>query len=210
MRLAVQLTMRYALLLLLTASACDQRALQLPNGPGDGGAADLALAPDLAGLSCGTRGGKACPSGFFCELASACGADDSGGACVAIPNDCKGANAKQPECGCDNVTYANPCARQRASASLAHAGACVNPCEAAGGYCDPGDFVQPICKAGYLEDTQLEQSHPGVCGLGICCVPATPPPGDCRATGCGPGTHCDGCLGANGVEYVCIGNGAAC
>jgi hypothetical protein len=46
-----------------------------------------------------------------------------------------------------------------------------DPCQAAAGYCDPGDLVQPTCKTGYHEGTSVEQAHPGVCGLGICCVP---------------------------------------
>lgn len=82
-----------------------------------------------------------------------------------------------------------------------------NACEAAGGYCDPGDFTKPTCKSGYHEDQPLESDHPQVCGLGICCVPDAT---DCRTTGCSPGSSCSACLGANGVEYVCISDGAAC
>ena len=83
----------------------------------------------------------------------------------------------------------------------------ANACEAAQGYCDPGDAVKSTCKTGFREDPQIVQSHPGICGLGICCVPIPP---DCRTAGCANGTHCDACLGASGVEYVCIGDNAAC
>jgi hypothetical protein len=67
--------------------------------------------------------------------------------------------------------------------------------------------VKPECKTGYHEDTGIKAQHPGVCGLGICCVPDSV---DCRTTGCGANARCDACLGPNGPVYVCIGNGAAC
>jgi hypothetical protein len=81
-----------------------------------------------------------------------------------------------------------------------------NACAAAAGYCQPGDFVQPMCKMGWHEDHAIEMANPGVCGLGICCVSD-----DCRISGCAAGSYCSGCLGANGaIDYVCIGNGSAC
>jgi hypothetical protein len=202
--------MRGFLLLVLAASACDKRALGTTNGDGGGGTPDMAT----TGPACGQRAGGTCPPNAFCELASLCGAADSGGSCVVIPGDCTGANSKQPECGCDGVTYSNQCERRKSGISLSHAGACKttkNACEVAGGYCDPGDFVKPTCKPGYNEDESITQNNPGVCGLGICCVPGPPPPkADCRTTGCPSGSKCDACLGANGVVYVCISNGAAC
>jgi hypothetical protein len=78
-----------------------------------------------------------------------------------------------------------------------------NACEAANGYCAPGDFVKPMCKDGWLENTTI--SNTGVCGLGICCVPK-----DCRASGCPTGSYCAGCLTPTGEEWVCLGNGSAC
>jgi hypothetical protein len=82
-----------------------------------------------------------------------------------------------------------------------------NACLAAGGYCQPGDFVQPTCKAGTVESQSIEMANPGVCGLGICCVPSG---ADCRTNGCSPGQHCDGCLTPNGVDYFCLDDGSAC
>ena len=46
-----------------------------------------------------------------------------------------------------------------------------NACEIPGGYCDPGDYVKPNCKSGFHEDGAILEANPGICGLGICCVP---------------------------------------
>jgi hypothetical protein len=59
----------------------------------------------------------------------------------------------------------------RPAADLAGADlAGANACEAAGGVCVPGDFVQPMCMTGWHEDVAIEMANPGVCGLGICCI----------------------------------------
>ena len=83
--------------------------------------------------------------------------------------DCVGANSKQPECGCDQKTYANDCDREIAGISLLHAGACddTSSCQGARGYCE-GDYATYPCKPGYhLPD---DQPTPG-CGSGVCCLP---------------------------------------
>jgi hypothetical protein len=205
--------MRGFLLVILAVSGCDERALGTTNGDGGGDAGGNTPDMSFQGPACGTRGGADCPPNAFCEMTSQCGAADSGGRCVVLPGDCSGANSKQPECGCDGMTYPNQCERRKSGVSMLHAGACKttkNACEAVNGYCDPGDFVQPMCKAGYVEDELVTKNNPGVCGLGICCVPFVPPPQDCRKTGCNPGSKCDACLGPMGVVYVCLPNGAAC
>jgi hypothetical protein len=81
----------------------------------------------------------------------------------------------------------------------------ANACEAAGGYCAPGDFAPPMCKSGWHRDDSITMAHPGVCGLGICCIAD-----DCRTAGCAPGSNCQECLGPNGTLWLCLGNGSVC
>ncbi len=193
----------------LAMAACRSDGLDVP--PHSPSAADLGPgAIDLDQRACGTRGGDSCASGTFCELAGDCGRDDSGGQCMVVPGDCDFAGDKAPECGCNGVTYSNSCERRAAAVSLDHVGPCAeawNACTVAGGYCEPGDFVQPTCKGGYAEAYALESQHPGLCGSGICCAPDT---GDCQTLGCSPGSSCQGCLTPTGVDMICISNGAAC
>jgi hypothetical protein len=128
----------FALLLL---TACNDRGLEGPGGDGARDLAatpDLARAPDLASLVCGSRAGNDCPAGYYCELA-ACGAADQGGTCQLQPNDCTG-EATKVECGCNGTTYLNPCLRKQAGVSYATFGPCPRPpdCRVTG--CQPGYY----------------------------------------------------------------------
>ena len=38
----------------------------------------------------------------------------------------------------------------------------------------------------------------------------TPPPGDCRTTGCAPGSYCAECRGIGGAIWVCLSDGSVC
>ncbi len=75
--------------------------------------------------ACGTRGSAPCPSGQFCEfdISASCGATDLGGTCVSAPQICT--QHTDPVCGCDGVTYANPCLAKAAGASVMSQGACA-------------------------------------------------------------------------------------
>ena len=46
-----------------------------------------------------------------------------------------------------------------------------NPCAAASGYCNYGDAVVPTCVDGHGRDDYINNTNPGVCGMGICCTP---------------------------------------
>jgi len=159
------------LIALLSLSACE-RALYLPDATGQDPGLAPTTAPSTHALACGTRGTGPCPPGFLCEFSSGCSSPtDVPGTCQPIPSDCTGANSKQGECGCDGVTYSNGCLRRQAGVALAYSGPCDpegGDCEAASGYCEQHE---QSCKPSYVEATWIEQAHPGVCGLGICCLP---------------------------------------
>jgi hypothetical protein len=47
----------------------------------------------------------------------------------------------------------------------------TNECGEARGYCMYGDAEQPVCWEGFGTDWQWNYTHPGVCGMGVCCTP---------------------------------------
>ena len=77
-----------------------------------------------AGKTCGGLSGAQCPSGQYCNFpASAqCGAADQTGTCAVIPQLCT--QEYNPVCGCDDMTYANPCAAASAGVSARAQGPC--------------------------------------------------------------------------------------
>jgi hypothetical protein len=98
------------------------------------------------GASCGglTPGGSpGCPSGQFCNIppANLCGAADGPGVCTAIPTGC-GKNY-QPVCGCDGVTYGNPCEAALAQVSIRDMSPCPSQDGGVGASC--GGFVGAAC-----------------------------------------------------------------
>lgn len=103
-------------------------------------------APDAsAPLACGTRGAAPCPEGEVCIFPEgSCGADDSGGTCTVPPEVCS--DLAMPVCGCDRVTYENPCSATAAGASIAREGACEQVS------CDRRDIAcrraEPVCPEG--------------------------------------------------------------
>ncbi|GAB4282800.1 MAG: hypothetical protein Kow0092_37780 [Deferrisomatales bacterium] len=66
-----------------------------------------------------------CPSTQYCATEPGqCGQE---GVCAPRPEACE--KVYRPVCGCDGVTYGNPCLAARAGASIAHAGPCESPCK---------------------------------------------------------------------------------
>jgi len=97
--------------------------------------------PDLQ-TACGDMGNGSIE--FFCHLKPGVCNNRSGihyGICfpkgVACPE------MYDPVCGCDFVTYSNPCKAQIAGVSISHTGACKHPPDTGGVYPKPGDPNEP-------------------------------------------------------------------
>lgn len=78
-----------------------------------------------AGATCGGIAGLACGEGLFCNypLGTFCGASDMTGTCEERPSVCT--KIYDPVCGCDDVTYGNPCMAASAGVSVAAKGECT-------------------------------------------------------------------------------------
>lgn len=126
----------------------------------------------VVGSECGGLQGVSCGATLFCDFApdAACGAADQTGTCRVRPDAC--AEIFDPVCGCDDQTYENACAANRAGVSVASTEACGgnepggDACGgltglacAAGEFCDfaPGDFC------GAADATGVCKPIPEVC-----------------------------------------------
>jgi hypothetical protein len=74
--------------------------------------------------SCGGLIGAQCDDGEFCkyDVSAACGAADQPGVCTAKPQACD--LSYSAVCGCDGITYGNPCAADAAGVSIKSKGEC--------------------------------------------------------------------------------------
>jgi len=89
---------------------------------------------------CGGIQGEGCDDGSFCKFPPGeCNIADNIGVCVLKPEACT--RELNPVCGCDGVTYGNPCLADQAGVSIAHAGACELTCGGIAGIpCPDGMF----------------------------------------------------------------------
>ncbi len=115
--------------------------------------------------SCGGLQGLQCGAGEFCDFApeANCGFADQTGTCRVQPEVCT--REYRPVCGCDGLTYGNPCTANAAGVSIAREGACE--------WCQSDDE----CPHGRCEST--------VTCAGLDCPP--PPPAEC--VNCGDGSQ---------------------
>jgi len=83
------------------------------------------LCPELK--SCGGLGGGSCTADEYCayEIGQLCGADDVDSDCKPRPTVC--GEIYDPVCGCDGLSYVNPCSANSAGTGIAHAGECEAP-----------------------------------------------------------------------------------
>lgn len=148
-------------------------------------------------------GGVACATGFYC-CNWGCGMDcrPTGAVCMG---DCP-ADAGARYCGglggptCGTGEFCNYPVSEICGAADG-SGVCTVPPTS----CDT--VYAPVCGCdgrGYANECMAAAAGTSVRSVGTCPAP------DCNTTGCPPGSSCQACLGAMGVEYVCIGAGAAC
>ncbi|MFN7700693.1 MAG: Kazal-type serine protease inhibitor domain-containing protein [Deltaproteobacteria bacterium] len=127
----------------------------------DTGAAPEDTAPQRDGgtTGCGGRGSPPCAPGTFCDFppSSMCGRADGPGVCAPVPDVCT--REFRPVCGCDGVTYANPCLAARASVSVESDGPCPIACDPDRVACDA---APPRCEGGTVP------SVAGGCWTGEC------------------------------------------
>jgi hypothetical protein len=76
------------------------------------------------GAVCGGIAGLDCPSGQYCDYGAGmgCGAADGSGHCAEQHTFCT--LELNMVCGCDGVTYGNPCGAAAAGVSIDHMGEC--------------------------------------------------------------------------------------
>ncbi len=126
---------------------------------------------------CGGFVGLGCDRGEFCNLPVGACCCDHFGACTPIPDAC--ATVWDPVCGCDGMTYGNECEAAMAAVSLAHYGACGEPCFTDADCDDPDRFCR---------------HRDGACGT-------TGSPGECTTVPVGFPDVWDPVCGCDGVTY---------
>lgn len=148
----------------------------------------VVASPSQVADTCGGIAGFPCDAGQFCRLPPGHCCCDFQGTCVIPPQACP--LYIDPVCGCDQVTYSNPCFADMAGASIDHWGACRSGC---GRPNDPPCPNASFCKFA-----------PGACG-------PTPEGGFCtpRPTACPdvwlPVCGCDGTTYGNECDADAAG-----
>ncbi len=98
--------------------ACGGSIAPVENTGNDGGS----KTPPPSAIGGGCNATQACAAGGYCDVGATCG---TAGTCTAIPTACT--DIGQPVCGCDGVTYGNPCTAAGAGASVTTLGPCAKP-----------------------------------------------------------------------------------
>lgn len=132
-----------------------------------------------------------CAEGQFCRFeAGTCDVIDRSGQCAPTPRSCP--DTVEPICGCDGVTYNNPCLAFQAGVSVAHRGACEEPGEVCRANADCGSRER-FCE--FEAGTCDVRERAGVCEVRPRICP------DLRAPVCG----CDNVTYGNDCERSAAG-----
>lgn len=83
---------------------------------------DVEAAVIAGGTSCGPL--SPCPSGLVCDYGANTSCPDTKGVCVKPTTPFSCGLWASPQCGCDGVSYLNPCYRRAARTGWAHNGNC--------------------------------------------------------------------------------------
>jgi len=174
------------------------------------GASVAAAGACAQGAACGGSGGGTCAEGEFCRPAVGECAKGAEGICTPIPGLCPLTNL--PVCGCNGVTYANPCSAFSAGVGIDHAGECAADQQACGGTgggtCGEAEFCQRPQGECAEDAAGVCQSTPVTCPAiiaPVCGCDGLTYSNACVATGagvtvdhegaCGEPVACDGATG---------------
>lgn len=118
--------------------------------------------PAPGGAICGGIMGIPCSEGEFCKLPPGSCCCDYQGVCTPIAGGCP--LYMDPVCGCDGLTYDNPCFAEMAGQSIDYWGPCRTLCGPNAPPCPSGEFCKfPIGSCGAGGEPGLCTATPGGC-----------------------------------------------